>query len=459
MNLINPSEKRVPGTTSPHDGSTLRVLAQYALDFKADAMSSQTRAAVQNCMLDCVAAALAGAHCDGAAAARASAMAQFGPGKTSVWFSGGAKTLPGAAILANCTAASIMDLDDGHRAAAGHPGAAIIPSCLAVAEEVGASHAQLMAAIVVGYEVAVRVAAARDFSSLKTMATGKWCNYGVAAASALLQGCTLAQMIQAMAIAGVHGPNQSAAGYSRVMGNHVKEGIPWSSLTGYMAVSLAINGFTGPTDILDHPPHFDATAIAAGLGRSHAIERVYFKPYSCCRWAHAALDALLDLLETEGLVPDAVEEVEIHTFSRALRLNNERDPQTLEGAQYSIPYVLGVAALYGRGALLPLTVDRLHDAAASDFARRVRLVVDPVLDAKFPATAAARVILKTRTGTCEREVLHPLGDPDNPMSRDQLQDKFAAVTRGTDVRAVTDGLDDFRNGSCRKLVDALGTLH
>jgi len=458
MNLFNPSRRFVPGTSGPRGSSALRHLAEYALDFKPDALTTQTLEMVQNCVLDCVAAALAGAHTEGARAARATALTQFGPGQTSVWFSGGAKALPGAAILANCTAASIMDLDDGHRAASGHPGSAIIPSCLALAEQVGASHAQLIAAIVVGYEVAVRVAAGRDFSRLETMSTGKWCNYGVAAASALLQGCTLEQMIQAMAIAGVHGPNQSAAGYSRVMGNHAKEGIPWSSLTGFMAVSLAVNGFTGPTDILNHPAYFEAGAIAAGLGRSHAIDRVYFKPYSCCRWAHAALDALLIILETDGIRPEAVETVEIHTFSRALKLNNELDPGTLEGAQYSIPYVLGVAALYGRGALLPLTDERLHDAAVTAFARKVELVVDPVLDEKFPETTAARVRITTRTGTHEREVIYPLGDPDNPMSREKLLDKLAAVTRGQDVRAVSDGLDDFINGSYKKLVDALRLL-
>lgn len=390
MNLINPSRKLVPGVNAPGGPSALRHLAQYALDFRPDALPSQTLEAVQKCMLDCVAAALA---------------------------------------------------------------------CLALAEEVGASHAQLIAAIVVGYDVAVRVAAGRDISRLETLSTGKWCNYGVAAASALLLGCTQEQMIQAMAIAGVHGPNQSAAEYSRVMGNHAKEGIPWSSLTGYMAVSLAVNGFTGPTDILNHPAHFEAESIVAGLGRAHAIDRVYFKPYSCCRWAHAALDALLSILETDGIGRDAVESIEIETFSRALRPNNEPEPDTLEGAQYSIPYVLGVAALYGRGALLPLTEDRLHDPGAIAFARKVQLVVDPVLDAKFPETTAARVKLRTRTGTHEREVLHPLGDPDNPMSQDKLQGKFAAVTRGMDVRAVRDGLDDFRNGSYRKLVDALGILN
>lgn len=455
MNLSKRSDKPAPGTTASGGPSALRHLAQYALDFKTDALASQTLAMVHNCVLDCVAAALAGAHSGGAAAARATALAQFGPGKTSVWFSGGAKALPGAAILANCTAASIMDLDDGHRAACGHPGAAIIPSCLALAEEVGASHAQLIAAIVVGYEVCVRVAAGRDLSRLATLSSGKWCNYGVAAAGALLRGCTLEQMVQAMAIAGVHGPNQDAAGYSRVMGNHVKEGIPWSSLTGYMAVGLAVNGFTGPTDILDNPAHFDADAIAAGLGRSHAIERVYFKPYSCCRWAHAALDALLAMLETDGIRPEAVESIEVRTFSRALRLNNEFDPPTLEGAQYSIPYVLGVAAAHGRSALLPLTEDRLHDPAALAFARKVQLVVDPQLDQRFPQTTAARVRLTTRTGTHEREVIYPLGDPDNPMSQDLLLDKFGALTRAMDVRAVRDGLDDFRDGSYRKLVDAL----
>ncbi|MEE8455121.1 MAG: MmgE/PrpD family protein [Limibaculum sp.] len=437
--------------------TTLASLADYTLGLKTAALSDATLTSVRDCVLDCVTAAIAGAPADGSRAARVTARTSFGSGPSSVWFSA-TKVPASAAVLANCTAASILDLDDGHRAATGHPGAAIIPSCLAVAEDVGASWDELVAAIVVGYEVAVRVAAGRDFARLDTMATGKWCNFGVAAAVGRLRGLSRDELEQAMAVAGAHGPNQSASGYSRIMGNHVKEGIPWSSLTGVLAVDLAQAGFTGPADILDHPPHYDAAAILRDLDRPCAIERVYFKPYSCCRWAHAAIDGLIDIIDRDGLRPDAIESIEVHTFARALRLNNETDPGTLEGAQYSIPFCLGVVAFHGPKAMLPLTTDRLHDPLAVAFAGKVRLVVDADLDARFPEMTAARIVLRTATGTHVRELLHPLGDPENPMPRAKLLEKFAAAAQGLPIADVLDGIATFDDGDYRPLVRALAAL-
>lgn len=452
MNVLSLNGGRRPVPSSRK--TTLGTIADFALGLRFSDLPPATLTSARDCVLDCVTAALAGAGADGSRAARLAAQSAFGQGDCAIWFSG-RKVPAAAAVLANSTAASILDLDDGHRAATGHPGAAIIPSCLAVAQELGCEWEELVTAIVVGYEVAIRVAAGRDFSRLDTMSTGKWCNYGVAAAVGRLRGLDREQLIQAMAVAGVHGPNQSAAGYSKIMGNHAKEGIPWSSLTGILSVTMAQCGFTGPTDLLDHPAYFDRAAILRGIGRSFSIERVYFKPYSCCRWAHAAIDGLTDILEGDGLRPSAVEAVEVHTFDRALKLNNDPDPDTLEGAQYSVPFVLGVAAHYGRSALLPLTADRLHDGYAVDFARRVALYVDPALDARFPETTAARIILKTTTGQHVREVLHPLGDPDNPMPREKLIEKFNAATRGLAVDQVREAIGEFDRGDYRPLVTAL----
>jgi len=224
-----PSAKNPKTTKRP--ATTLANLADYALSLKTATLSEVTLTAVRNCVLDCITAAIVGASADGSRAARITAQTSFGSGASSVWFSA-AKVPAAAAVLANSTAVSILDLDDGHRAASGHPGAAIIPSCLAVAEEVGASWDELVLAIVLGYEIAVRVAASRDYALIETMATGKWCNFGVAAAVGRLRGLTRDELEHAMAIAGCHGPNQIASIHSRVGGNNVKEGIPWSSLTG-----------------------------------------------------------------------------------------------------------------------------------------------------------------------------------------------------------------------------------
>jgi 2-methylcitrate dehydratase PrpD len=442
-------DPRLPGADT-----TLDTLAAFVLGLRHADLDQAALSRAGDVVVDCVTAAVSGAADPGALAARAMAVTAFGKGDHAIWFSGERAPLA-AAIFANSTAASILDLDDGHRAAAGHPGAAIVPAVLTAAEIHGSSPQDITLAIVAGYEVAVRIAAARDFTQLDTMSTGRWSHYGVVAALGRLRGLSHDILAQAMAIAGVHGPNHSASGYSLAMGSHTKEGIPWSSLNGALAVDLAVAGFTGPTDILDHPSYFDKAAILADLGRTFAIERVYFKPYSCCRWAHAAIDGLLDIMAREGLSAAEIESVEVRTFSRALRLSNATAPATLPAAQYSIPFTLGVAAHHGREALLPLAESALGDPDAIAFAENVTLAVDPELDAAFPLGVGAHLRVRTAAGIIEQRVLKPLGDPENPMTRDMLLAKFDAATRGLAVQSVRSALQACLDGEPRDLLAAL----
>ena len=383
--------------------------------------------------MDVLTSAAAGHAGPAAGAARRAALAFYAPGAGTVWFAGRRLTAAGAA-LANSAAASALDLDDGHRAACGHPGASVIPAALAVAEEVGAGPDELLAAVAVGYEVGVRVAAARNFSALGAYSSGTWCGYGVVAAAGWLRGTPPDRLAHALAISGVSAPNQAAAGssgYSKLTGNTVKEGIPWATVTALTALALAEAGFTGPEDILDHPEHFDGGRILDGLGRGLAIEQTYFKPYSACRWVHAAVDGVGALMEEHGLAPADLDQIEIHTFTRALRLSNRRDPATHEDAQYSLPYCVALRAVAGRAALLPLTESALGQPDAVALAERVTLHLDPELDGRFPAQTPARVVLHTPKGRFERLVESPRGDPGNPMSREELQAKFRIATRRT----------------------------
>jgi 2-methylcitrate dehydratase PrpD len=301
---------------------------------------------------------------------------------------------------------------------------------LAVAQEVQAGWSEVLAALVAGYEVGVRISAARDFSALDTLATGRWCAYGVAAAASRLRRLTVRQTAESMAVAGVLSPGLSAAGYSHVMGNHAKEGIPWATLTGLWAAEFAAGGFTGPLDILDHRGYYDAEKILIGLGENVAVDGVYFKPYACCRWIHCALDGLCDLMERHSLRAADISAIEVHTFARALRLNNHPDPDNLESAQYSLPFCMAAVAVEGKDGLLPMRTSLLHRPDLVALAGRISLHVDARLDRMFPEFTAARVVLRTNRESLEAYCRHPLGDPVNPMDWEMLVHKFQHVTNG-----------------------------
>jgi 2-methylcitrate dehydratase PrpD len=430
---------------------TTRILAEYVRDTAADTPDTTVARAAANVLIDLLGCAAAGYSSPAARSTRNTVRRLYAAGPTPLWFTSD-KRRPEGAAMANSTAASALDLDDGHRQAGGHPGAAVVPVVLAVAAAEGANGRDVIAALRAGYEVAVRVAGARDFSRLDTLSSGRWCAYGVAAAAGLLTRDAPQILATAFSIAGALSPGLSAAGYSTLMGNQVKEGIPWAVMTGLTALELARQGLTGPLDILDHPDYFDAAAITTGLGTGSALTTVYFKPYACCRWIHAAIDAVVELVAGGALSPGGIGTVDVYTFARALRLNNSADPDTLEGAQYSLPFCLAVAACGGAEALLPLSPEWLHRPEVTRLAARVHLHVDPTLDARFPAEAGARIRLETAVGHLEKTVRHPLGDPDNPLDWIRLTTKFQCLSAGVMAPAVQDrllaaaeGLPDLEN--------------
>lgn len=386
-----------------------------------------TREMAVGAVLDLMTAAVAGFDSPGGRAARDAAQTIWGMGEAVTWFSPTRLTVPGAAF-ANSAVASMLDLDDGHRAAAGHPGACIIPAVLATAESCGADADRALTAIAIGYEIAVRIAAARDLGNLDTLVTGPWCGQGAAAAAGWLRNLSPAHVAQAIAIAGSSAPNLAAVAYSQVMGNHVKEGIPWATATGLAAVDLAQAGFTGPLDLFDNEKLYNPARLSGALGENWLIDSIYFKPYSCCRWAHAAIDALLDLQAEEAISSASIQKIEVHTFSRVFRLNNDLAPASLEAAQYSVPFCLALVALHGTGALLPLTEEFLGDREVIALAERVHLHVDPELDTMFSEAVPARLEVTTPDGRLTRTVITPRGEATNPMTRNDLKAKFETAT-------------------------------
>jgi 2-methylcitrate dehydratase PrpD len=410
-------------------------------------------------VLDLMAASVAGAGTRVAQISRRAASRTWGAGAAPVWFSGDRLNAPGAA-LANAAIASALDLDDGHRAAAGHPGAAIIPAVLATAAAYSCNPDRILPAIVLGYEVAIRAAAARDFSALSTLVSGPWVGYGVVAAASWLRDLPAATVEQGLAIAGATAPNLTAIAYSKVMGNHIKEGIPWATASALAAVELAVEGCTGPTDIFDNEAIFDRKILLNGLSDDWAIRGIYFKPYGCCRWAHASIDAVLSLQSQFGFAIEDIRSIDIDAFTWALRLNNETAPKTEESAQYSIPFCTALALTRGADALIEIGAETLADPATTALAAKIGLAVDPVYDAMFPAQVPSRVRIRTNSGDLVKEVIAPLGEPANPMDWTRLLQKFSQVAEDRlakphrkEFLAAFDALSD---GRPAPLIEALG---
>jgi 2-methylcitrate dehydratase PrpD len=406
--------------------STAEELALRLERLRATGLPAAAREAAIRCLLDLLAAAAAGLADRGASVVRQVALAQFGPGHSGLWFSD-AGAMAAGAVLANSAAASALDLDDGYRLARGHPGAAAIPAAWAAMRwdaDPGAD--ELLGAVVAGYEAGVRMAMGR----LSYAPSGAWSPYAAIAAAAHGRGCDTGTVAAAFGIAAQCAPG--LPGLAGIVGSDVKEGIPWGTLTGWMALELARAGHTGPQQIFDDPALFAAERIIGDRDCLPLIDGSYFKPYACCRHIHPALDALLDLLGRHALHARDLDRIEVQTYTATFNLANRAAPSNLVEAQYSAPYCVALAAWRGSSALVPMVEGDLRDVQVLDLAARVTLVRHDDLDSGFPARSAARVVLIDRAGRrYASPTTEPRGDPARALSWADLEQKFLQASRHT----------------------------
>lgn len=226
-----------------------------------------------------------------------------------------------AAAFANAGLSRIMDLDDGHRAAMGHPAVIIMPSVYALGEVLGCSGKEAIAAIVAAYDVYIEIGSAINPSSY----TGKGFDttgiagvLAVAAATSKLNKLNAEETKNAMAIAGLH-----AGGFIEYLtdGSAGKILCPgWTTATGFRAVEMVKCGFTGPETLLEgkrglfqcFSDKYDSTHFGADLGKKYHIMTTYFKAHACLRRLHQAIDAMLLLRSKYALNPNSVKAVTVN---------------------------------------------------------------------------------------------------------------------------------------------------
>ena len=359
-----------------------------------------------------------------------------------------------AAALVNGGLSHIVEMDDLDRASVVHPGTVVIPAALAAAEEQDASGLAFLAAVVVGYEAALRVGEAVGRSHYAYWQNTATCGaFGSAAAAGHLL------RLDGTALAWAFGNAGSVAGglwqFNRdgAMTKHLHAGR--AAANGLLAARLASRGFTGARAILEGPQGFfaamsrdaDPSRVVVGLdglGRSTpwTIGRVSIKPHASCRHTHPAVDAVLALrgeLGDGGI--ERIDRVRVETYGTALAITDAPDPRNPYQAKFSLQYTVAHALLHGSVGLHDFGPDRLVEPGVRRLMRRTELAVDPELDGRYPATWAARVRVEFADGsTREATVDAPKGDPENPVDAGELAAKLRDLTRGTGYADRADAL-------------------
>ncbi len=328
------------------------------------------------------------------------------------------------AALANGMAASCLDADDGHRGAKGHPAGVMVPATLAAAERVGASGRQCLEALIVGYEIGARVGM---FVNRRQKAVfygaGTWTSLGAAAAAARLLGLEKAECRSALGIAEIHTPLALIMGWIELRkAPEVKEGMAWSALTGLAAALLAERGMAGTFSLPLQP---EGAVILSGLDSDFEILKSYFKLYPSCRWTHPVIHAVLQAVAANRLKHGDIDRIRIGLHEKACHLDDVR-PEFSERAQYSIPFLVGAALVYGRIGPAEVTAPCLSNPDVLNIAQKVEISADPALEAAYPEKTMARVEIQTLGG--KTILMEPRdwtpGDYQRPLTDRELRDKF-----------------------------------
>ena len=337
------------------------------------------------------------------------------------------------AALLNATFAHSMDFDDTHRDAVIHIGTPLFATLLALADEHDVSGRDFLTAAVVGYDVTGKVGKAHGGSMHArgfhpTATTGI---FGCSAAGARLLGYSARRTANAM------GLNVSqSAGSTQFLENGSWNKRFHTGLAAHNAVMslvMARHDYLGATSPIEGSRGYfalyagdgaDASRALDGLGSDFEVMNTAVKPYPCCRYSHATIDAVADIVRAESLASPDIDGIEIAMGETGYGLvadpaEAKRVPSNVVEGQFSVYFA--AAATAGKGGYAWDAYDRLGDAEV----RRLMQRTSVTLDERFGAGMESIVSLRTADGrVIERNVPYPKGEPENPMTWDEMQAKF-----------------------------------
>ncbi|NWE22764.1 MmgE/PrpD family protein [Pseudomonas sp. P7548] len=439
-----------------HTQALCRFLAALNYEQLPDAVLART----EDLYLDWLASALAskGAHPIPLFERYAQKM---GPasGPAQVIVSGGSSSAYFAALV-NGASSHLVEQDDLHNSSVLHPATVVFPAALAAAQDLGKSGRDLLLASVAGYEAGIRIGEFmgrshyRIFHTTATVGT-----LAAAVAVGKLLGFNEEQFINLLGSAGTQ-----AAGlweFLRDAADSKQLHTAKAAADGLLAAYLTADGLTGARNILEGDQGLAAgmstdaepAKLSGGLGSRWALLETSFKFHASCRHTHPAADALLGLMQREGLHAEQIARVQTHVHQGAIDvLGRVKVPASVHQAKFSMGTVLGLIAVHGKAGLTEFHELALNDPAVATFRDKVSMTLDPEVDGAYPQRWLGRVTVTTTDGRTLRGAIdEPKGDPGNTLSRAELADKFqrlihfSAARTPAQANALIEKVWDLRN--------------
>ena len=420
------------------------------------------------CILDLMGVSFAGVPQRATSIIRGLISAAGGNEGVTLW--GSDRKLPVlSASLLNAVQGHAIDMDDGHRFANGHPGVVTIPAAVALAERENLTGRELIASVVIGYDMFIRLGTVanpellhRGFHTTAVMGS-----FASAAVASKLLKLSVPQTENALALAGLQSAgllealSSGEAGKSFQVGKAVQSGI--------LAGLLAQQGADGPENIFEGDKGFfrafagkpcDIDAICRNLGAEFLITNVYFKRHAACRHIHSALDAIEEIIVKNKLSAGQIASIDIETYSIAKNLTGHMVTTGSElAAKFSMPIAIALFLVFGKTDSAAFSKQNISDAAVQSIAQKVTVKANPEFDADYPDKRTARVSVKTKNQVYQHRVDCAKGEPENPLSDGAFMDKYETNARvlysADQAKRIQDAILNIENVRVRELTDML----
>ena len=329
------------------------------------------------------------------------------------------------AALVNGAMSHVLDYDDTHLGALMHPSAPLIPALLAYGEWKKVNGKDFLLAFLLGFEIETRISMAMGASHYGAgwHSTATMGRFGAAAGVSKMAGLNRREMACALGLAGTQ-----ASGIRRVFGTMAKSFHPGKAAAdGLLSVLLAQKGYTAPTNILEGErglgsllsSDFKPQRGLEGLGKAYTIMGVSLKPYASCLYTHPTIDGVIHLRNEYQLNPEEIEGIHCKVSKFCFDAACQEDPRTGLEAKFSTYYCVALALIEGvAGEDLFRDEDTL-DPAIRGLMKKVHIEETPGFSDR-----EAELTIQLRNGkTLRHRVYFPLGDPENPLTDQQLEEK------------------------------------
>jgi len=412
-------------------------LAKNVIDVQYDSLPRDVVEATKKQIMDAFATAIAGSSAPPVGELVEIYKEWGGKTESTVWVYG--EKLPGiVAAQINATMQHARDFDDTHDVAVLHPGAVSVPTAFAVAEMIeNVNGRDLITAVALGVDLVTRLclACTNDYIAGGWHFTPLHGSFSTTAIAGKLMGLDLDTLVNAFGIA----YHQTGGNLQCVDDGALTKrcGPGFSNRNGILAAVMAQKGITGATNVLQgprglfkqyHRGAYNPEVITKDLGLKFEGVDVSFKPYPCCRYNHAAIDATIDLMKENSIKVDDIDSVVTHIGSSASGLLAEpieikQNPRNQVDTQFSLPWAIASTIVHGKVTLADITQKAIEDKEVIAVSNKITAIVEKELC--IGGIEPVVVDIKAKDGKLySKRVNTPYGSPENPMSMDALATKL-----------------------------------